>query len=78
MQKTNILLSTSVVLSPALNYNLLKNIKNKQTKKPKQLYSRPNKAVSGVRLRHQCCFKAALVILTCHQLLRTSALDLME
>ena len=31
MQKTNILLSTSVVLSPALNYNLLKNIKkNKQ------------------------------------------------
>lgn len=35
MQKTNILLSTSVVLSPALNYNLLKNIKNKQTKKTK-------------------------------------------
>lgn len=41
MQKTNILLSTSVVLSPALNYNLLKNIKNKQTKKPKQLWRQP-------------------------------------
>lgn len=63
MQKTNILLSKSVISTEAEYSNHLENIKKNIKAEP---YSRPVKAASRVGLRIRL-FKAPLVILTCGQ-----------